>query len=288
MHLRDEAHRHFTPGELDNERTPAADVNRPPPRQGPAVSPMAATMVTWQLSATSGPDRGRHWVLGARSRIGRDQDNEIHLAYDDVSHLHAVVEVREGEYWITDHRSLNGTLVNGLPIRQPVRLRAGDRIRVAATEFVFEPIPPTLQVLDPEQTVVLATGGLERMLWATGFSSWQTASETKIGPSAPQWQLCARSGPEIGRHWPLGDRTRVGRSRDNEISLAGADVSRLHAIIERRDGGYWIADNHSLNGTLVNNVPIQKPVRLSEGDVVRIAGTELVFRPSVAPDRNDE
>jgi pSer/pThr/pTyr-binding forkhead associated (FHA) protein len=285
MHLRDEAHRHFSPGELDNERTPAAEKNCPPPHQVPAASPNAATTTTWELYGTSGPDRGRRWTLGTCSRIGRDRDNEISLAHDDVSRLHAVVEKLEGEYWIQDNRSLNGTLVNGLPISQSVRLCAGDRIQVAATEFVFRPSSAALQVLDSEQTVVLATGGLERMLWATGFSSWQTASETKIVPSVAKWELCARSGPEVGRRWLLGDRTCLGRSRDNDISLAGADVSRLHAIIERRDGGYWIADNHSLNGTLVNSISVHQPVKLSDGDVVRIAGTEFVFRPSAAPDR---
>jgi MoxR-like ATPase len=73
----------------------------------------------------------------------------------------------------------------------------------------------------------------------------------------------------------------VGRDESCDLVLpVQSGASRRHARIFASDGGWWIEDLQSSNGTEVNSVVIQEPRRLAEGDVIGI-GTEIfLFEPS--------
>jgi pSer/pThr/pTyr-binding forkhead associated (FHA) protein len=71
--------------------------------------------------------------------VGRRSSANLALDWDgEVSRLHAEL-VRKGEEWtlMDDGLSLNGSYVNGQPVRGHRRLRDGDAIRVGATVLVF-------------------------------------------------------------------------------------------------------------------------------------------------------
>lgn len=70
----------------------------------------------------------------------------------------------------------------------------------------------------------------------------------------------------------------VGRSRDCEVVLEDAGVSRRHAELRPRDAGAWtIEDLGSTNGVRVNDRAIAGPQELRSGDRVGLGSTELVF-----------
>jgi len=69
--------------------------------------------------------------------------------------------------------------------------------------------------------------------------------------------------------------TTIGRDADNNLTVPEAAVSRFHVRIEERADGWWIVDNGSTNGTLVNGQRVPE-MRLEDHDVVRIGDT--VFR----------
>jgi hypothetical protein len=69
----------------------------------------------------------------------------------------------------------------------------------------------------------------------------------------------------------------IGRSRDCEIALDDAGVSRHHAQLRPQGGGWTIEDLGSTNGVLVNGVPIHGAQPLSAGDRVELGSTEIVF-----------
>ena len=77
--------------------------------------------------------------------------------------------------------------------------------------------------------------------------------------------------------YPITSTTwRIGRSRDNELSLDDNSVSRMHAEIHRNsDGSFIINDMGSLNGVYVNEEQISK-VKLEEGDIIEIG--DIYFR----------
>ncbi|HKW15291.1 MAG TPA: FHA domain-containing protein, partial [Candidatus Krumholzibacteria bacterium] len=61
---------------------------------------------------------GRWEMDRARLRVGRTPDNDIVIDNLAVSRLHALIEEEKGEYFIKDCDSLNGTEVNGEPVKR--------------------------------------------------------------------------------------------------------------------------------------------------------------------------
>ncbi|NMO14071.1 FHA domain-containing protein [Pyxidicoccus fallax] len=55
---------------------------------------------------------------------------------------------------------------------------------------------------------------------------------------------------------PLEDGLTVGRSRDNDVVLQHASVSKLHARFTLKAGQWWLADAGSLNGTFMSFRPV--------------------------------
>jgi EAL domain-containing protein (putative c-di-GMP-specific phosphodiesterase class I) len=67
--------------------------------------------------------------------IGRHPDCSLNLNIDRISRLHARFEQRDGEIWLEDLGSTNGTFINHQPISGLARLAVGDVIHLADHEF---------------------------------------------------------------------------------------------------------------------------------------------------------
>jgi hypothetical protein len=73
---------------------------------------------------------------GARTRIGRSPDCDIFLDDVTVSRNHAVLVEEDGEFYVEDQGSLNGTFVNRKRIdRAP--LEEGDELQVGKYRMTF-------------------------------------------------------------------------------------------------------------------------------------------------------
>jgi FhaA, N-terminal domain/FHA domain len=69
----------------------------------------------------------------------------------------------------------------------------------------------------------------------------------------------------------------IGRSRDCEIVLEDAGISRHHAEIRPGRGGWTIQDLGSTNGVVVNGEDIRGARPLQAGDRIGLGSTEVVF-----------
>jgi adenylate cyclase len=75
----------------------------------------------------------------------------------------------------------------------------------------------------------------------------------------------------------------VGRGEGCSVLLDSRSVSRLHALIQRRDAGdYFLVDLGSRNGSFVNERRVSIPVRLHHLDRLVFAEQELIFHNSQA------
>lgn len=81
--------------------------------------------------------------------------------------------------------------------------------------------------------------------------------------------------PQIDTTFPLLPVTSVGRGAGNTIVLADGYASSEHALITRRNGQWYLQDQGSRNGTLLNDVPVVDTAVVSAGDIIAIGGTLL-------------
>lgn len=72
--------------------------------------------------------------------IGRSADADIVLLDERVSRIHCGIRLWDGDFYIKDLKSRNGTWVNNQKI-DVAKLKAGDVIRVGSTSLSFEQDP---------------------------------------------------------------------------------------------------------------------------------------------------
>ena len=120
-----------------------------------------------------------------------------------------------------------------------------------------EPATETTQTLSPEELGDLAHGPVDEL----------------EGPALVVRSGGGRSGETFH---PQGEHTTIGRSPDNGVFLDDVTVSRKHATLVQRDGGFYIEDQGSLNGTFLNRRRIET-ARLHDGDELQIGKYRLTF-----------
>lgn len=85
------------------------------------------------------PSEAKEFIQLSRGtiRIGRSEDSDIRLTTAASSKSHATLECFGSHCLVTDLRSRNGTIVNGIRINQGHKLKDGDVLDFGGTKFVF-------------------------------------------------------------------------------------------------------------------------------------------------------
>jgi hypothetical protein len=105
--------------------------------------------------------------------------------------------------------------------------------------------------------------------------------------SSPQtWDVRARfvalNPPFQGRSFPIVLFPAViGRGTECAVFLDNGSVSRQHAVVEEKAGGFRIRDLGSRNGIKLADQPIHEAA-LNAGDVVTVGDVQLRFEPASA------
>ncbi|MEO8707224.1 MAG: FHA domain-containing protein, partial [Kofleriaceae bacterium] len=86
-------------------------------------------------------------------------------------------------------------------------------------------------------------------------------------------------GPDIGRRIPLlSTQYIVGRDSEAGLVVSRSSVSRSHArLYTAEDGGWWVEDLNSTNGTFVNESRVLRPMPMNDSDQVRFGDAIYKF-----------
>ena len=210
------------------------------------------------------------------TRLGRDPEGEVVIdaAAAVVSRRHAEIKKTGGQFFISDLKSFNGTLVGGKRITETVPLFDGDEIQLGAGG-------PLLRLTDPAHPAALrsvqgmATPSQQAIPSAFGqiaaVAGRQTIVSTGSGSLQPK-PPAGSSQPQLLARLSFDTRPQlsVGRAPDNDLRLDGLQISNHHARFSRTNGSVTVEDAGSTNGVYVNGERIsgRRPVQLS--DVIQI------------------
>lgn len=93
----------------------------------------------------------------------------------------------------------------------------------------------------------------------------------------PYLEIWRRSGREVAVLG--GEAVTIGRGQETAVRLADdAEVSRLHAVIERVASGWSVRDLGSRNGTYVNTERTLGERVLRPDDEIQVGGVRIFFR----------
>jgi RND superfamily putative drug exporter len=188
--------------------------------------------------------------------IGRAEDGLGKLGDDpELSRRHARIFERDGDLFVEDLGSMNGTYVNGRRVGGVTPLRPGDGLLLGST---------TLRVVERKPAEAAA-------------------------PPAARVVLEIVTGPAAGRRVPLGlEPLVIGRGEPGPGGLGlDMELSRLHARFFLSSGRLAVADLASTNGTFVNGHRIVYPTVIEPGDVISVGASAIrvVEGPAQTPTR---
>jgi response regulator RpfG family c-di-GMP phosphodiesterase/pSer/pThr/pTyr-binding forkhead associated (FHA) protein len=93
---------------------------------------------------------------------------------------------------------------------------------------------------------------------------------------APRARVVVVGGPSEGVSLEVGDKLTIGRRPENRLRLKDEQISRFHAVIERRGDHYLITDLGSRCGTSVDGKPLDvETIVLPDGARVQMGQTVL-------------
>lgn len=70
----------------------------------------------------------------------------------------------------------------------------------------------------------------------------------------------------------------IGRSKNCDIVIDDATISRDHAVLFRRKNGWFVSDTHSKYGIIVNGKKIKGRTKVNINDTITFGGTTLTLR----------
>lgn len=116
-----------------------------------AHTPVTTEGATWQLNALTEALGDLTLSVSDSLSVGRGSDNDVVLGSKQVSRNHAVLSVLNGELYVKDLESSNGTFINEQRIEgnKSQRLNANDTLGFAS--FDFQVNAPVAATLDNEQ-----------------------------------------------------------------------------------------------------------------------------------------
>lgn len=232
--------------------------------------------------------------------IGRLPDNVVHIDNLAVSGHHAKIYWEQDKYVIEDNNSLNGTYVNKHRITK-AELKDGDEVLVGKHTLGFKdewhegaPAPATFEKKGPavpqmQATMVLDTKKAKEMLAMAAAAKTGApvdpghgaAAPAHVEPVAPPKERVGTfnvlDGKTDARSYVLGKMCVIGKSDMASIKLKGFFAPNMAALINKRDGKYFIAASEAKIKVKINGQQIAGQHEMNEGDVVEVAGIKLSF-----------
>ena len=155
------------------------------------------------LEISNGPQAGQKTQIAQETFfIGRDPNNHLSLLDRTISRKHAVINLVENQYIISDLKSLKGILVNGSKMNEAV-LQDGDEITLGALRlhFYLNDTGNAFAATEPKQKKWFVAGGVlvSFLLAGTGFYFFKgrTPSKQLLNPDAIQIEQHYQRGVEL-------------------------------------------------------------------------------------------
>jgi Ca-activated chloride channel family protein len=159
-----------------------------------------------RLTVVGGPDRGRAALLDReRFTIGRTTGADLQLRDGNVSRLHSEIRLVEGAFVIRDIDSANGTLVDGVKVREK-RIGAGTRLTLAGTTLEVSALPESPHAyfeVVPQRRVEVALPEAPPASELADDEDLRTASAAAVA-AGPPWMGGPTSAAPVAVAGPRG------------------------------------------------------------------------------------
>ena len=200
--------------------------------------------------------------------IGRGQESDIVVDNTAISRQHCSLELINGEYYITDLYSLNGTRVNDDKVISAVPFMKTDHVQMG--KFTLRPS----ETLLAERTVEsYAVDGGEDLDQTVFVNSEQRKQQSKPG----HYFLSVIEGKATPKKLSLAgkDTLKVGKNSSCDMIIYGLFISKTQFFITKREGNLFIIPQSGLVKTRLNGSTLKTESKLKLGDTIKVGSTAI-------------
>jgi serine phosphatase RsbU (regulator of sigma subunit) len=231
---------------------------------GPNTASAPAEERIHQLLVTEGAEQGRMIELGARAiTLGRAEPSDVVLRDVEISRGHCNVYPQDGEHYIADLQSTNGTFVDGRRLTAPVKLTDGCMVRIGRHQMKYE--------RRTRREIELARDFERSLEGASRYVQSMLPPPINDGPVRTEWLLipCARLGGDaLGYQWIDDDHFSLylldvsGHGPEaamlavsvmnalRQKALPGADLRDPEQVVNRLNALFQMEDHSQMYFTL--------------------------------------
>lgn len=205
---------------------------------------------------------------GQTLTIGRGQESDIVVDNTAISRQHCSLELKDGDYYITDLYSLNGTRVNDNKVVSAVPVKKTDHVQMG--KFTLQPSETLLAEQSVESYAVNGGEDLDQTIFV---NSQQLTKKSKPG----RYFLTATEGKAFPEKLPLAgrDTVKVGKSAACDMIISGLFVSNTQFFISRKEGKLFVIPQPGLVKTRLNGNKLKAESLLKVGDTIRVGSTSI-------------
>ncbi len=236
------------------------------------------------LQVIHGPDPGRKLQFdGERTVLGRHPECDVVLDAAAVSRQHARIVRENGQYFLEDLGSRNGTLLNGAPIKGRRLLHDGDQLVICDLSFQFYGSPPSDMLAGPP----LSGDSVQLFVDEQDKGNSTIMSKVDVSSSRSSMTLDIRPEAKLKAMFEIAHNLSRTLSLDEVLPKL---LDSLFTIFMQADRGFVVLAS-SPNGPLIPKAfKLRRPdddtaVRISR-TIVRqaIEGKEAVLSADAASD----
>lgn len=123
-------------------------------------------------------------------------------------------------------------------------------------------------------TLYVFVGGVVYVLWR------DLRDASLYSQKIPSAYLIVEGLPDESCRFMLQEENIIGRAVENSIPIIDETVSTRHARLAFYKGQWLLEDLGSRNGTHVNDIPVNEPIVLTDGDRIQLGKVVAGFETS--------
>lgn len=220
--------------------------------------------------------------------LGREDNVDITIPASAVSRRHARLILEDGQYFIEDLGSSNGTFINGESLTKRRPLNSGDRIRLGQIINLVYEAPAVesnktvvrsaeadktaVRSVEPDKTVMRAAPAQPAHVMKTMMGEAPIIQQS----AGPRELVVTIAGGASQTYSLTHTSYSIGRADANDIIIPSQIVSSRHARLEQVNGGGYklIVVAEAKNPVLFEGRAIEGSHVMHHGDIMRIGSLD--------------
>jgi pSer/pThr/pTyr-binding forkhead associated (FHA) protein len=214
--------------------------------------------------------------------IGRNKVNDIVIDSPLVSNQHAKIDSDGNGYLYVDLQSSNGSFKDGRPIKSHW-LNDGDTIAIG--NYMLKFLNPKV-IKQPQKTPTVINKTMKIDPKRIQEILKTNKRKDNLNVNAKKKSTPKRKKPVAVLFYLSGDKTRlqlngnlikIGKDPKSEVPVKGFGIGKTAAIINKLSDGWYISSVGGFFKPRLNNVLLEKTIKLNTFDIITIGATKLQF-----------